>query len=63
MILFPYLQFLRPSSDVKLLAEMMFGSDAMVYKGPLLKVHHIKTPPQLLMSQVFVLKRPKDASM
>ncbi|XP_072050531.1 folliculin-interacting protein 2-like isoform X2 [Amphiura filiformis] len=53
--------FLRPNSDVKLLGEMMFGSVAMIYRGPLLKVHTIKVPPQLLLSQVFVLKPPKDA--
>ncbi|XP_033644097.1 folliculin-interacting protein 2-like [Asterias rubens] len=51
--------FLRPSSDVKLLGEMMYGSVAMSYRGSSVKVHTIKSPSELMLSQVFVL-RPKE---
>ncbi|XP_022087503.1 folliculin-interacting protein 1-like [Acanthaster planci] len=51
--------FLRPSPDIKLLGEMMYGSVAMAYRGSTIKVHTIKSPPELMLSQVFVL-RPKE---
>ncbi|XP_031415985.1 folliculin-interacting protein 2 isoform X2 [Clupea harengus] len=36
-----------------MLGEMMFGSVAMSYKGSTLKIHHIRSPPQLMVSKVF----------
>ncbi|XP_030644193.1 folliculin-interacting protein 2 [Chanos chanos] len=36
-----------------MLGEMMFGSVAMSYKGSTLKIHHIRSPPQLMISKVF----------
>uniref|UniRef100_A0A8C5RL36 Folliculin interacting protein 2 n=1 Tax=Laticauda laticaudata TaxID=8630 RepID=A0A8C5RL36_LATLA len=36
-----------------MLGEMMFGSVAMSYKGSTLKIHYIRSPPQLMMSKVF----------
>lgn len=49
-------QCLKPNGDVKVLGEMIFGSVAMVYKGSVLKVHLMRTPPQLLMTKVFALR-------
>ncbi|KAK2865597.1 hypothetical protein Q7C36_001653 [Tachysurus vachellii] len=49
----PTYQYTRPSSDVNMLGEMMFGSVAMSYKGSTLKIHHIRSPPQLMVSKVF----------
>uniref|UniRef100_A0A670YEH0 Folliculin interacting protein 2 n=1 Tax=Pseudonaja textilis TaxID=8673 RepID=A0A670YEH0_PSETE len=46
-------QYARPASDVNMLGEMMFGSVAMSYKGSTLKIHYIRSPPQLMMSKVF----------
>ncbi|TEA27867.1 hypothetical protein DBR06_SOUSAS13810013, partial [Sousa chinensis] len=36
-----------------MLGEMMFGSVAMSYKGSTLKIHYIRSPPQLMVSKVF----------
>ncbi|XP_069782332.1 folliculin-interacting protein 2-like isoform X2 [Narcine bancroftii] len=49
----PRYQYSRPGSDVNMLGEMMFGSVAMSYKGSTLKIHHIRSPPQLMISKVF----------
>ncbi|XP_064418043.1 folliculin-interacting protein 2 isoform X2 [Latimeria chalumnae] len=49
----PRYQYTRPASDVNMLGEMMFGSVAMSYKGSTLKIHHIRSPPQLMISKVF----------
>ncbi|XP_059820929.1 folliculin-interacting protein 2-like isoform X2 [Hypanus sabinus] len=52
----PRYQYSRPASDVNMLGEMMFGSVAMSYKGSTLKIHHIRSPPQLMISKVFSAK-------
>ncbi|KAK2503931.1 hypothetical protein MC885_004397 [Smutsia gigantea] len=49
----PKYQYTRPASDVNMLGEMMFGSVAMSYKGSTLKIHYIRSPPQLMISKVF----------
>ncbi|XP_051560184.1 folliculin-interacting protein 2-like isoform X2 [Myxocyprinus asiaticus] len=49
----PTYQYTRPASDVNMLGEMMFGSVCMSYKGSTLKIHHIRSPPQLMVSKVF----------
>ncbi|XP_067848747.1 folliculin-interacting protein 2-like isoform X2 [Heptranchias perlo] len=49
----PRYQYSRPASDVNMLGEMMFGSVAMSYKGSTLKIHLIRSPPQLMISKVF----------
>nr|XP_045373027.1 folliculin-interacting protein 2 [Camelus bactrianus] len=49
----PKYQYTRPASDVSMLGEMMFGSVAMSYQGPTLKIHYIRSPPQLMISKVF----------
>ncbi|KAJ8399274.1 hypothetical protein AAFF_G00413120 [Aldrovandia affinis] len=49
----PSYQYTRPASDVNMLGEMMFGSVAMSYKGSTLKIHYIRSPPQLMVSKVF----------
>ncbi|XP_028347368.1 folliculin-interacting protein 2 isoform X4 [Physeter macrocephalus] len=49
----PKYQYTRPASDVSMLGEMMFGSVAMSYKGSTLKIHYIRSPPQLMVSKVF----------
>ncbi|XP_072446715.1 folliculin-interacting protein 1 isoform X2 [Chiloscyllium punctatum] len=46
----------RPSSDANMLGEMMFGSVAMSYKGSTLKIHQIRSPPQLMLSKVFTAR-------
>ena len=35
-------QSVRPSSDSKMLGEMIFGSVAMTYKGATVKVHVLR---------------------
>ncbi|GAB1287624.1 Folliculin-interacting protein 2 [Apodemus speciosus] len=49
----PKYQYTKPASDVNMLGEMMFGSVAMSYKGSTLKIHYIRSPPQLMISKVF----------
>ncbi|XP_045686958.1 folliculin-interacting protein 2 isoform X2 [Phyllostomus hastatus] len=49
----PKYQYTRPASDVNMLGEMMFGSVAMSYQGSTLKIHYIRSPPQLMISKVF----------
>uniref|UniRef100_A0A4W2CWW5 Folliculin interacting protein 2 n=1 Tax=Bos indicus x Bos taurus TaxID=30522 RepID=A0A4W2CWW5_BOBOX len=49
----PKYQYTRPASDVNMLGEMMFGSVAMSYQGSTLKIHYIRSPPQLMVSKVF----------
>ncbi|XP_006892840.1 PREDICTED: folliculin-interacting protein 2 [Elephantulus edwardii] len=49
----PKYQYARPASDVNMLGEMMFGSVAMSYQGSTLKIHYIRSPPQLMISKVF----------
>lgn len=56
-------QFQRVGSDVKLLEEMMFGAVPMTYKGSTLKVHCIRSPPQLMVSKVFYPQKPKPESV
>ncbi|TRY77691.1 hypothetical protein DNTS_004560 [Danionella cerebrum] len=46
----------RGSSDANMLGEMMFGSVAMSYKGSTLKIHQIRSPPQLMLSKVFTAR-------
>lgn len=46
----------RPSQDAKMLGEMIFGSVAMTYKGQTVKVHEIRMPHQLLLTNVFAVK-------
>ncbi|XP_076443134.1 folliculin-interacting protein 1-like isoform X2 [Babylonia areolata] len=58
----PKYQFQKMGSDFKLLEEMMFGSVAMAYKGSTLKVHHIRCPPQLVVTKVFYPQKPKPDS-
>lgn len=48
---------LRQLSDSKMLGEMMFGSVAMAYRGTTLKVHSIRTPPQIMVTEVFIVSR------
>ncbi|XP_014327903.1 folliculin-interacting protein 1 isoform X1 [Xiphophorus maculatus] len=52
----PRFQGSRCSSDVVMLGEMMFGSVAMSYKGSTLKIHQIRSPPQLMLSKVFTAR-------
>nr|XP_032805574.1 folliculin-interacting protein 1-like isoform X2 [Petromyzon marinus] len=49
----PRYQALRQCTDVKMLCEMMFGSVAVSLKTSTLKIHHIRCPPQLLLSRVY----------
>nr|CAD7399897.1 unnamed protein product [Timema cristinae] len=46
-------QYTRPTSDITMLGEMMFGSVAMSFQGSAFKVHHLKSPTQLMCSKVF----------
>ncbi|XP_056586763.1 folliculin-interacting protein 1 isoform X4 [Triplophysa dalaica] len=46
----------RCSSAANMLGEMMFGSVAMSYKGSTLKIHQIRSPPQLMLSKVFTAR-------
>ncbi|NXB21283.1 FNIP1 protein, partial [Rhagologus leucostigma] len=44
------------TADANMLGEMMFGSVAMSYKGSTLKIHQIRSPPQLMLSKVFTAR-------
>ncbi|MEE6479279.1 hypothetical protein FKM82_012200 [Ascaphus truei] len=52
----PKYQSSRCPSDANMLGEMMFGSVAMSYKGSTLKIHQIRSPPQLMLSKVFTAR-------
>ncbi|XP_066447230.1 folliculin-interacting protein 1 isoform X2 [Eleutherodactylus coqui] len=52
----PKYQSSRCTSDGSALGEMMFGSVAMSYKGSTLKIHQIRSPPQLMLSKVFTAR-------
>uniref|UniRef100_A0A8C0X9X9 UDENN FNIP1/2-type domain-containing protein n=1 Tax=Castor canadensis TaxID=51338 RepID=A0A8C0X9X9_CASCN len=52
----PKYQGSQCSSDANMLGEMMFGSVAMSYKGSTLKIHQIRSPPQLMLSKVFTAR-------
>ncbi|XP_073427410.1 folliculin-interacting protein 1 isoform X1 [Dendrobates tinctorius] len=52
----PKYQSPRCSADANMLGEMMFGSVAMSYKGSTLKIHQIRSPPQLMLSKVFTAR-------
>ena len=52
----------RVSPDVQMFGEMIFGSVEMTYKGPTVKAHSIRTPPQLLLTKVFALKPPRAST-
>uniref|UniRef100_UPI00358F96C9 folliculin-interacting protein 1-like isoform X2 n=1 Tax=Myxine glutinosa TaxID=7769 RepID=UPI00358F96C9 len=56
-------QSVRVGSDVKMLGEMMFGNVAMSFKGSTLKIHQIRSPPQLLLSKVFTLNTGGSTSL
>ncbi|KAL5019218.1 hypothetical protein ScPMuIL_004940 [Solemya velum] len=58
----PKYQFQKPGSDIVMLEEMMFGSIGLAHKGDSLKVHIIKSPPQLMLTKVFIPERPKRES-
>ncbi|ESO84757.1 hypothetical protein LOTGIDRAFT_236112 [Lottia gigantea] len=55
-------KYQKLGSDVKVIEEMMFGSVAMAYKGSLFKVHHIRTPSQLMLTKVYIPEKPKRES-
>ncbi|CAG5117098.1 unnamed protein product, partial [Candidula unifasciata] len=54
--------FQKLGNDVKVLEEMMFGTVAMAFKGLTLKVHLLRSPPQLMVSKVFVPEKPNRDS-
>lgn len=56
-------QFQKPGSDVQMMEEMMFGCVGMAYKGTSLKVHFLKSPPQMMLTKVFIPENPKRESM
>lgn len=49
----------KPNGDISHLAEMIFGSVAMSYRGNLYKIHNLELPPRLVFSQVFPSPRMK----
>ena len=54
MLIASFEQYSRPGSDTKMLEEMSFGAVGMAFRGSTLKVHTIRTPPQLMVTKVFV---------
>ncbi|KAJ9574157.1 hypothetical protein L9F63_008413, partial [Diploptera punctata] len=46
-------QYMRPSSDVTMLGEMIFGSVAMSFQGSVSKVHTMNSPSSLMCTKVF----------
>ncbi|XP_033750955.1 folliculin-interacting protein 2-like isoform X2 [Pecten maximus] len=55
--------FTKPGSDVQSLEEIMFGSVGMAYTGSSLKVHLTKSPPQMMLTKVFVPEATKRESL
>ncbi|BFZ17612.1 hypothetical protein BsWGS_20651 [Bradybaena similaris] len=53
----PKYHFQKLGSDVKVLEEMMFGTGVIAFKGLTVKVHLLRSPPQLLVSNVFTLEK------
>ncbi|KAG5676375.1 hypothetical protein PVAND_006216 [Polypedilum vanderplanki] len=49
----PY-KYGRPTQDVNQIAEMVFGSVAISFRGTSFKVHWLQTPARALCSQVFL---------
>ncbi|KAK3595116.1 hypothetical protein CHS0354_002368 [Potamilus streckersoni] len=54
---------LRPGSDVKMLEEMMFGAEGFAYRARSVKVHVTRSPPQVILTKVFVPEKPKRTSV
>ncbi|XP_071455408.1 folliculin-interacting protein 2 [Hetaerina americana] len=52
-----YYQQTKPSADVSMLGEMIFGSVGMTFKGSAFKVHRMKSSSQLMCSKVFLSPR------
>lgn len=52
LIFVVYLQYTRPTSDVKSLGEMIFGSVAMALRGSTFKVHVGGSPSVLMFTKV-----------
>ncbi|XP_046392980.1 folliculin-interacting protein 2 [Ischnura elegans] len=50
-------QQIKPSADVGMLGEMIFGSVGMTFKGSAFKVHRMKSSSQLMCSKVFLSPR------
>jgi hypothetical protein len=53
MIMCCLFQYTKPSSDVTVLGEMIFGSVAMAYQGTVFKVHSMKAPSRVMCTKVF----------
>ncbi|KAH3869210.1 folliculin-interacting protein 1-like isoform X2 [Dreissena polymorpha] len=49
----------KTGSDKKKLEEIMFGALGVAYKGTSFKVHVTRSPPQLMITKVFVPEKPK----
>lgn len=52
----------NPKSDIKSMAEMIFGSAPIAFQGSSLKVHWLKTPTAVMCSHVFPAPVPKNSS-
>ncbi|XP_078492848.1 uncharacterized protein LOC144748398 isoform X6 [Ciona intestinalis] len=58
----PQYQYVRTPADWDMLSEMLFGSVGMAHKVASIKIHYVKSPPQIMLSRVFCLPSLKDAA-
>ena len=58
----PLFQPQKCGSDSKKLEEMMFGAVGVAYKGTSFKVHITSSPPQLMLTKVFIPEKTKRMS-
>ncbi|XP_053385365.1 folliculin-interacting protein 2-like isoform X2 [Mercenaria mercenaria] len=53
----------KTGSDGKKFEEVMFGAEGVAYRGTSLKVHVVRSPPELILTKVFIPEKPKRLSV
>ncbi|CAF3585258.1 unnamed protein product [Rotaria sordida] len=51
-------ELMKASNDIRNYADYIFGTMPLVFKGTGMKIHTSKSPLQIMMSRVFVIKLP-----
>ncbi|CAF3047616.1 unnamed protein product [Rotaria sp. Silwood2] len=52
-------ELMKASNDIRNYADYIFGTMPLLFKGTGMKIHTSKSPLQIMMSRVFVLKLPE----
>ncbi|XP_060592263.1 folliculin-interacting protein 2-like isoform X2 [Ruditapes philippinarum] len=53
----------KTGADAKKFEEVMFGAEGVAYRGTSLKVHVVRSPPELILTKVFIPEKPKRLSV